>query len=151
MPMLDRLAVKVTDQMPSMIGSRMHSLVDYATAGAFLLYGSSAWHRDRRVAVSSVGCGLFHLLTSVLTDYSEHRVDRLNMEHHARVDLGVAAMVGTMPTFMGMKDKKDVSFFRWQAVIIGAAAGLTDFIGTGERKQLHRIDKELRENQKAAA
>lgn len=151
MPMLDRLAVKVTDQMPSMIGSGLHSLVDYGTAGAFLLYGASAWQRDRRVAVSSVGCGLFHLLTSALTDYSERRSDRLNMEHHARVDLGLAGMVGTMPAFMGMKDKKDVRFFRWQAVIIGAAAGLTDFFGTGERKQLSRIDKELKEKRRTAA
>ena len=150
MPFLDRLAIKVTDQMPSMIGSRMHSLVDYATGSAFLLYGASAWGRDRRVAVSSVGCGLFHLLTSAVTDYSERRPDRLNMEHHARLDLGLAAMVGTMPTFMGMKDKRDIRFFRWQAVIIGAAAGLTDFVGTGERKQLSRIDKELRNSGKAA-
>jgi len=151
LPLLDRLTVKVTDQMPSMIGSRVHSLVDYATAGAFLWFGAAAWQRDKRVAVSSVGCGLFHLLTSVLTDYSERRFDRLDMEHHARIDLGLAAMAGTMPAFMGIKDKRDARFFRWQAVAIAAAAGLTDFMGTGENKQLRRIDKELRESEKAAA
>lgn len=143
MPLLDRLAVKITDQLPTVIAPEVHSLVDYGTAGAFLLFAASAWKRDKRLAASSAGCGLFHLLTSVLTDYSERREDRMNMEHHARVDMGFAAMVGTMPSFMGVADKYDARFFRIQAVIIAAAAGLTDFRRTGENKQLRRIDKEL--------
>ncbi len=148
MPLLDRLAVKITDQMPTMIAPRIHSFVDYGTAAAFLVFAASAWKRDKRVAVSSAGCGVFHLLSSVLTDYSERREDRMDMEHHARVDMGFAAMVGTMPSFMGVADKYDTRFFRIQAVLIAAAAGLTDFRRTGENKQLRRIDKEL---QKKAA
>ncbi len=144
MPLLDRLAVKLADQMPTFISPKAHSLVDYGTAGAFLLFATSAWKRDTRVAVSSAGCGIFHLLTSVLTDYSERRTDRMEMEHHARVDMGFAAMVGTMPSFMGIKDKYDARFFRIQALVIAVAAGLTDFRRTGENKQLRRIDSELK-------
>jgi hypothetical protein len=148
MPLLDRLAVKITDQLPTVIAPGFHSLVDYGTAAAFLFFAASAWKRDKRVAVSSAGCGLFHLLSSVLTDYSERRTDRMEMEHHARVDMGFAAMVGTIPSFMGVTDKYDARFFRIQAIVIAAAAGLTDFRRTGENKQLRRIDKDF---QKKAA
>lgn len=149
MPLLDRLAVKITDQLPTVISPAIHSLVDYGAAAAFLLFAASAWKRDRRVAVSSAGCGVFHLITTALTDYSETRRDRMEMEQHARVDMGFAAMVGTMPSFMGVSDKYDTRFFRIQAVVIAAAAGLTDFRRTGENKQLRRIEKEL-QKQKAA-
>jgi hypothetical protein len=144
MPLLDRLTVKITDQLPSVISPKVHSVVDYGTAAAFLLFGAWAWNRDKRVATSSVGCGIFHLLTSVLTDYSGRRPDRMAMEYHARVDMGLAAMIGTMPSFMAMEDKYDARFFHVQAVVIARAAGLTDFRRTGENKQLRRIDKELR-------
>jgi hypothetical protein len=150
MPLLDRMTQKVTDQLPSVVTPRLHSLFDYGTAAAFLLFGASAWKRDKRVAVSSVGCGVFHLFNSALTDYSERRGDRLDMEHHARIDMGFAAMVGTMPSFMGIQDKYDARFFRVLAIVIAGAAGLTDFRGTGENKQLRRIEKELKKSEKAA-
>jgi hypothetical protein len=150
MPFLDSITAKVTDQLPSTISPRLHSLVDYGTGAAFLLFGAFAWKRDKRTAVSSAGCGLFHLLNSVLTDYSELRSDRLNMEHHARVDMGVAALAGTMPAFMGLKDKYDTRFFRLQAILIAAAAGLTDFKRTGENKQLRQITKDMDRTGKAA-
>lgn len=149
MPLLDRIALGVTDRMPSMINPKLHAFFDYGTAGAFLMYGMAAWKRDQRVAVASAGCGVFHLLTTALTDYPERRGDRLGMEHHARVDLGIAAMAGTMPGFMGIKDKYDVRFFRTIAVVIAATAGLTDFRRTGENKQIRRIEKEFKQ-QKAA-
>jgi hypothetical protein len=133
-----------------MIGPRVHSLVDLGTATAFFGYALAAWDRDKRVAVSSAGCGLFHLLTSALTDYSGFRNDRLDMEHHARVDLGLAAIAGTIPAVMGLSDKRGIRFFHFQAIVIAGVAGLTDFKGTGENKQLSRIDKELQQEKKAA-
>jgi hypothetical protein len=149
MPLLESLTEKITDRMPSMIGARFHSFADFAVAGAFLLYGAAAWNRDKRVAVSSAGCGLFALVSSALTDYSGgeeklYPVDissRLPLDAHARIDLGLAAMTGAMPSFMGLKDKYDKRFFRLQAISIVAIAGLTDFVGTGERKQLKRFEK----------
>jgi len=146
MPLLERITEKITDRLPSMVSPGLHALADYGTAAGFLLYGMSAWKRDKRVGVSSVGCGLFALMSSALTDYSANATNglpsgKLPFDSHGRVDLGLAAMVGAMPSFMGLEDKYDARFFRIQAVMIVALAGLTDFSGTGERKQLRRIEK----------
>ena len=148
MPLLESFTEKITDRLPSMIGPGVHAFADYAVAAAFLLYGMSAWDRDKRVAVSSAGCGLFALLSSAVTDYSANVSNKLPLHAHARVDLGLAAMAGTMPSFMGLKDKYDERFFRLQAVMIAALAGLTDFSGTGERKQLQRIEEDEKAERK---
>jgi hypothetical protein len=146
MPLLESITAKVTDRLPTMFGSRAHALVECGIAGGFLLFALSAWKRDKRVAVSSAGCGLFTLVNSALTDYSEHDYDKhgegkLLLDAHARIDIGLAAMIGTIPSFMGLKDKYDARFFRFQAAAMAALAGLTDFDRTGERKQLLRIEK----------
>lgn len=141
MPLLDRITQKVTDQLPSVITPRTHAFLECATAAGFLLFCLSAWKRDKRVAVSSAGCGLFSLMTSAVTNFSEVANGKVPLDTHARIDLGFAAMVGTMPSFMGLEDKYDIRFFRLQAVAIAALAGLTDFSGTGERKQLRQIEK----------
>ncbi len=145
MPLLESITAKVTDRLPTMFGSRAHALVECSIAGGFLLFALSAWKRDKRVAVSSAGCGLFTLVNSALTDYSGHEYEygngKLPLDAHARIDIGLAAMIGTIPSFMGLKDKYDARFFRFQAAAIAALAGLTDFDRTGERKQLLRIEK----------
>jgi hypothetical protein len=141
MPLLESITAKVTDRLPTMIGSRVHALLEFGIAGGFLLYAISAWERDKRVAVSSAGCGLFTLMNSAVTDYSAESDGKLPLDAHGRIDLGLAAMVGTIPSFMGLKDKYDARFFRIQAVAIAALAGLTDFNRTGESKQLKKIEK----------
>jgi hypothetical protein len=149
MPFIDNLTVKVTDRLPSMISPGIHAFVDLATASAFIAFAATSWKRDERAAITAGGLGLFHLLSSALTDYSGQRLNRTDADHHARIDLGLAAMTASAPTMMGLKDKKSIGFFRWQAVLIAAVAGLTDFRRTGENKQLSRIDKELKQRKAA--
>jgi hypothetical protein len=144
MPLLESITAKVTDRLPTMIGSRTHEWLEFGIAGGFLLFALSAWKRDKRVAVSSAGCGLFTLVNSALTDYSADGSDGLSLDAHGRIDIGLAAMVGTIPSFMGVTDKYDARFFRVQAVAIAALAGLTDFDRTGKSKQLGRIDKKVK-------
>jgi len=52
-------------------------------------------------------------------------------------------MVGTMPTFLGFEETSQARFFSMQAIGMAAVAGLTDFTGTGERKQLKKLEKRL--------
>lgn len=141
MPLLERVTAKVTDRLPSMISPRLHALLEYASAAGFLLYASSVWERDQQVAISSAGCGLFVLVNSALTDYAERDSAKLSLDSHGRLDLGLAALIGTIPSLMGLNDKYDKRFFRVQAVALAALAGLTDFSRTGERKQLKNIEK----------
>jgi hypothetical protein len=41
--------------------------------------------------------------------------------------MGLAAMAATLPEFMDFADGQDMGFFRAQALLITANAGLTDF------------------------
>ncbi len=151
MPFLERLTAKITDRMPSMITPRMHSFIELACAGGFLLHAASAWERDKPVAVCSSGCAMFLLTNAALTDFAGTRNTRLGVDAHGRVDLGLAAMIGTIPSLMGIKDKYDARFFRVQAVALAALAGLTDFNLTGQTKQLKNIEKTGHSNLRKAA
>ncbi len=151
MPFLERLTAKVTDRMPSMITPRVHAALEMASAGGFLLYAASAWGRDKNVAVTSAGCGLFLLANAAVTDYALSSDSRLQFDAHGRIDIGLAAMIGTLPSFMGIKDKYDARFFRIQAVALAALAGLTDFNQSGQTRQLKTIEETGRAHQKKAA
>lgn len=151
MPFLDRLTAKITDRMPSMISPRMHSILELACAGGFLLHAASAWERDRNVAVSSAGCGLFLMTNAALTNFAKRGGFSSDLDSHGRVDIGLAAMIGTLPSLMGIKDKYDARFFRVQAVALAALAGLTDFDRTGQTKQLKNIEETRRARIKKAA
>lgn len=141
MPFLDRATAKIADRLPSIISPRAHAVLEFASAGAFLLYAASAWNRDKNVAVSSAGCGLFVLTNAALTEYAGDASAKLRFDSHGRIDMGLAAMIGTIPSLMGVKDKYDVRFFRTQAIALAALAGLTDFNQTGENQQLRMIEK----------
>ncbi len=141
MPLLDQLTKRVADQLPSVVSPKSHAIADYAAAAAFLGYGLFAWNRDRRAAVGSIGCAAFGLVTAVLTDYPGGLVRKISFESHGRIDIGLAGLVGTMPEYVGLKDRPAARFFRLQAVAIAAVTGLTDFSGRGERRQLRRIEE----------
>ncbi len=139
MPLLDQLAKRIADRLPTVIGPAAHAVIDYATAASFLAYGVWAWKRDRRAALTSIGVGASEIVVSALTAYPGGVAPRLSFTSHGRIDMGLAAIVGTMPDSMGFRDDRASRFFRMQAVAIAAVTGLTDFERTGRRRQLQRI------------
>src|SRR5512142_1818271 len=84
MPFLERLTAKLTDRMPSMITPRVHAALEMASAGGFLLYAASTWGRDKNVAVTSAGCGLFLLANVAVTDYAISSDSRMQFDAHGR-------------------------------------------------------------------
>jgi hypothetical protein len=143
MPLLDKAAKGITDRLPTVISPRAHAIIDYATAAAFLGMGGLLWRKNRRAALASLMCGGSELLTSLMTDYPGGVSRGISFPLHGRIDAGLAAMAGTMPAFFGFEDTAQSRFFRLQAVGIAAVAGLTDFTGTGERRQLKKIGKRV--------
>ena len=53
--------------------------------------------------------------------------DVISFPAHGKIDMGLAAMTATLPEFMEFSDEKEMGFFRVQALLITANAGLTDF------------------------
>jgi hypothetical protein len=143
MPLLDKAAKGLTDRLPTVISPKAHAAIDYATAATFLTMGGLLWRKNQRAALASLICGGTELLVSLLTDYPGGVSRTISFPLHGRIDAGVAAMVGTMPAFLGFEKSAQARFFGMQAIGIAAVAGLTDFTGTRERKQLKKLEKRL--------
>ncbi len=141
MPLLDQLTKKVADNLPSVISPTGHAIADYASAAGFLAFGAWAWRHRRRAALASVLCGGFQIAAAALSDYPGGISKHLSFRSHGRIDVGFAAMVGTMPDYMGFKDADEARFFRMQAIALAAVTGLTDFTGTGEARQLRHLEE----------
>ncbi len=141
MPILDQLTKRVADRLPTVINPAAHAVIDYATAASFIAYGAWCWKHDRRAAISSFSVAASEIATSLLTDYPGGVSRHLSFRSHGRIDVGLAAMVGTMPESMGFKDDRSSRFFRMQAINIAAITGLTDFERSGRRKQVQRVEK----------
>ena len=98
-------------------------------------------NRHRAAAVSAMICGWSELLVAMMTDYPGGLVREMTFETHGRIDVGLALFAATLPEFMNFDDAKEARLFQLQALGMAATTGLTDFTGTGERKQLKRIEK----------
>jgi hypothetical protein len=115
--------------MPKVISPRAHAVLDYATAATFLAGGvwMLARRRNKRAGISALACGVAETVTSLLTDYPGGVSDVISFPTHGKIDMGLAAMAATLPEFMDFADEREMGFFRAQAVLITANAGLTDF------------------------
>ena len=141
MPLLDQLAKRAADRLPSVVGPRTHSIAHYAIAGTFAAFGVAAWRRNQRAAISAFGCALFLTTTGVLTDCPGGLVRELPFAAHGRMDIGLAALAAALPGFMGFEKQSEARFFHVQAAVLGGLAGLTDFLGTRERRQLRHLER----------
>jgi hypothetical protein len=141
MPILLKATKALTDRMPKVISPGAHAAIDYATAGAFLLGSFLFWKRHRAAAISAMLCGFSEVLVAAVTDYPGGMVPQISFETHGRLDVGLSLFTATLPEFMNFDDTSQARFFGMQALGMAAVAGLTDFTGTGERKQLKKIEK----------
>jgi hypothetical protein len=104
-------------------------VLDYVAAGTFLAGGILLLmrRRDKRPGISALVCGVAETVTSLLTDYPGGVTGLIRFPTHGKIDMGLAAMTATLPEFMDFADGQDMGFFRAQALLITANAGLTDF------------------------
>ena len=136
MPVLHSSVKLLTKHMPKVISPRTHAVLDYVTAGTFLAGGVLLLkrRRDKRAGVTALVCGVAETITSLLTDYPGGVTGLISFPTHGKIDMGLAAMTATLPEFMDFANGDDMGFFRAQAVLITANAGLTDF-GRGRNYQ----------------
>jgi hypothetical protein len=141
MPLLDKAVQWSTNRMPKVINPTAHALIDYATAATFLGMAGLFWRRNKRAAIASLLCGATELLTAMLTDYPGGVAKQLSFETHGSIDFGISGLVAALPDTMRFSGEPESRFFRVQGFAIAAVTGLTDFTGTGERKQKKLVDE----------
>ena len=114
-------------RMPKMINPRVHSALDYAVAGSFLLMGALFWKRNRRAAVGSLLCGGATAAVSLLTDYPGGVRKVIPYSMHGEIDAGLIAMTAAIPRLVHIENDPEAKFFARQAVAKTAITAMTDF------------------------
>jgi hypothetical protein len=130
------------NRMPKMISPRVHSALDYAVAGSFLLAGALFWKRNRKAAVGSLLCGGATAAVSLLTDYSGERRGPISYPMHGQIDTGLIAMTAAMPNLMNIEGEPQAKFFSRQALAKTAITAMTNFDLAPRRKSRHEPDQD---------
>jgi hypothetical protein len=113
--------------LPKVITPRVHSAIDYAVAGSFLLAGAIFWKRNRRAAVGSILCGGTTAAVSLLTDYSGRGRKPISYSMHGQIDTGLVAMTAAIPRLANIENAPEARFFAGQAIAKTAITAMTSF------------------------
>lgn len=143
MPILHQAARWTTNRLPKVINPKAHAMIDYATAASFFGMAALFWNRNKRAAVSSLICGAAETITAMLTDYPGGVTDAISFETHGSIDFGMSGLVASLPDMMRFSDESESRFFRVQGIALAVVTGLTDFTGTGEPKQMEKLDERV--------
>jgi hypothetical protein len=139
MPAINSLARVVAKPVPRMISPRVQAILDYLLVGSFFGTASWFWRRNKRAALAALLCGSAKLAVTMLTD-NPGGVRKVIRPHARReIDLGLAAMVATMPEFLAFKDEPEKKFFLVQGALITVGSELTQYPGrSSDRKERSR-------------
>ncbi len=127
MAIVDSSVKALSNRLPKVISPKTHAIIDYATAGSFLLMGALLWKKHKRAAIGSIVCGAIEANTAMMTDYPGGVARLISFQTHGKIDSGFAGMVGLLPSLLGFSDEKESWFFRGQAMGLAAVTGMTDF------------------------
>jgi hypothetical protein len=138
MAMLNRIARIVTKPLPRMISPTAHAVLDYVAAGSMLASAAWLWPRSKRAAVAALVCGGAQLGVSMLTDYPGGVRRVIHFGARREIDLGLAAMMATMPQFLAFDNEAEKKVFLAQGVALTALSELTSFPEERERIESRR-------------
>ena len=141
MPILDHAARWATNKLPKVIDPKAHAVIDYAMAVSFFGMAAFFWRRNKRAAVSALVCGAAETITVVCTDYPGGVAKEINFETHGTIDFGLSGLAASFPDMLRFSGEPEARFFRLQGLALATVAGLTDFTGSGEGRQLEELDR----------
>ena len=127
MAIVDTSVKALSNRLPKIISPKTHAIIDYATAGSFLLTGALLWKRHKRAAIGAIVCGAIEANTAMMTDYPGGVAKLISFETHGKIDAGFAGLVSMLPSILGFGDEKESWFFRGQGMGLAAVTGMTDF------------------------
>lgn len=127
MPTINSVARVVAKPLPRVISPRAQAILDYLLVGSFLGTASWFWRHNKRAALAALLCGSAKLAVTLLTD-NPGGVRKVIAPHARReIDLGLGAMVATMPEFFAFKDEPQKKFFLVQGALITLGSELTRY------------------------
>jgi hypothetical protein len=140
MPISTKLAELATRPLPKAISPRVHAAIDWGTAGALVVAGALLWKKNKRAALASylsaelIGSLIF------LTDCPGGVWKKISFETHGKVDVGISALVTSLPSLLGFADERESKLFQGVGIGLAAVNGLTDFEqGSSNEETLRRV------------
>ena len=138
MPLVDMGVRAITTRLPKVISPRTHAIMDYATAGSFLLIVPFLWKRNKHAAIASLVCGGVETATALMTDYPGGIAKVISFPTHGRLDGGLAGVIAALPSLIGFADESPAWFFRGQGMNVAAVTAMTDFEVAPKRNRRRR-------------
>lgn len=120
MPILNSMTKVAAKPLPRMISPKAHAILDYVIVGTFLASAGWFWRRNKRAAIASLLSGGATLAVSLMTDYPGGVRKVIHYPVRREIDLGIAAMVATMPEFLAFKNEPQRKFFVAEGALITA-------------------------------
>lgn len=120
MPMLNSITKVAAKPLPRMISPKAHAILDYVIVGTFFASAGWFWRRNKRAAIASLLSGGAKLAVSLMTDYPGGVRKVIHYPVRREIDLGIAAMVATMPEFLAFKNEPQRKFFLAEGALITA-------------------------------
>lgn len=127
MPISTKLTELATKPLPKMISPRVHAIIDWSTAGAFITAAALLWKKNKRAALASMICGDLIGGLIFLTDCPGGVWKKVSFETHGKIDGGVSALVASMPNLMGFSDERESKLFQSMGIGLAAVRSLTAF------------------------
>jgi len=121
------VANAMTRPLPPVMSPRAHAVTDYLVIGSFLAAGFLFRRRNPRASFGAFLCAGAGLATSLLTAYPGGVARVISFQNHGKFDIGLAAMMATMPEFLAFSDRNEKKFFLREAGVVTALTNLTDF------------------------
>jgi hypothetical protein len=120
-------ALNLNKKLPKVITPTVHSVIDYAMIGTFILMGALFWKNNRRASIAAFGCAAAETTNVLLTDFPGGITDVISFETHGRIDGALAGATASLPNLLGFGDEPEAKYFRIQGLSIGAVTGMTEF------------------------
>jgi len=127
MPVLPSVADVLTQKLPKILPSKVHLLADYVIAGSFAAAGIWFWRRKRRAAWGALICGGSAFGLALLTSYPGRDRRAITFPLHGKIEIGLAALVATMPEFLHFEKDPEKKFFLTEAGILTIVSNQTCF------------------------
>lgn len=127
MPISTDLTELVTKPLPKMISPKVHAIIDWSIAGAFITAGALLWKKNKRAALASMICGDLIGGLILLTDCPGGVWKKVSFETHGKIDPVVSGLVATMPNLLGFSDEQESKLFQSMGIGLAAVRSLTAF------------------------
>jgi hypothetical protein len=114
-------------ELPKIVSSTAHGIIDYAHSAFFLGLGLLSWRSNRRAACAAFTTSGFILAQSLSTDYRFGAKPLISFETHGKMDAVFASTSWMVPLLFGFKGTTAAKVFEANSFAESSVVAFTDW------------------------